>query len=442
MSRVLRQVHGQALVFLLPLLAVLAAAAWWTFETGQAVTEKQRLRDAADASALSAAVWQARTLNFISTTNRAIVANEAVIAQSVSLRSWSSYMGRMLPAAAAITAYVPYLNAATSALQRWWTAFDRALQPSLVALEATTGAVERDLAMAARVMHAAAARVVPQVVHETVATIDPRFEVSAGGQAMLLSWAADWSRFASFYGGSWRWRQQDVVYRSLDGFTSQRNFTLSPLLGSRLLRFEKRGGTELLDFETWRGIDTLSLHQPRYVLFGSMRERVPLAWGGADDGAGSARRGDHGGAWRRNPRSSRAAESSILRQRAWLGLPSMYDLSVAQRARFQPPRIFVGLRLPASSRRGAAALLGFDRVARLAGDEVALGGPAGSGDLYAEAVASTMFERPERRRDGAEESPSLYSPYWRSSLVESTSVERVAVAAIDGTPVWLAAVPR
>jgi hypothetical protein len=442
MNRMVRHARGQVLVSLVPLLAVLAAAAWWAFETGQAVTEKQRLRDAADAAALSAAVWQARTLNFISTTNRAIIANEAVIAQSVSLRSWSAYMDRMLPGAAAITAYVPYLNAATRTLQRWWTAFDRALQPSLVALEATTGAVERDLAMAARVMHAAAAAVVPQVVHETVAAIDPRFDVSAGGRAMLVSWAADWARFASFYGGSWRWRQQDVVYRSLDGFTAQRNFTLSPLLGSRLLRFEKRAGTELLDFETWRSIDTLSLHQPRYVVFGPMRERVPLAWGGADDGVGSARRGEHGGAWHRNPRSSRAAEGSIQRQRAWLGLPSMYDLSAAQRAQFDPPRIFVRLRLPASSRRGAAALLGFGRVARLTGDEVALGAAPASGDLYAEAVASTLFERPEHRRDGAVESPSLYSPYWRSTLVGSTATERVTAAALDGTPAWLAAVPR
>lgn len=442
MSRVIRHERGQALVFLLPLLGVLAASAWWTFEVGQAVTEKQRLRDAADAAALSAAVWQARTLNFTSTMNRAIIANEAVIAQSVSMRSWSAYMGRMLPGAAAITAYVPYLNAATSTLQRWWMAFDRSLQPSLVALEATTGGVERDLAMAARVMHTGAALVVPQVVHETVAAIDPRFDVSAGGDAMLVAWAADWGRFASFYGGSWRWRQQDVVHRSLDGFTAQRSFTLSPLLGSRLLRFEKRAGTELLDFETWRAIDTLSLHQPRYVIFGSLRERVPLAWGGADDGVGSARRGEHGGAWRRNPRSSRAAEISIHRQRAWLGLPSMYDLSVAQRAQFDPPRIFVRLRLPEASRRGASALLGFTRVARLSGDEMALDGSGGAGDLYADAVASTVFERPERRRDGAVEAPSLYSPYWRSSLVESRSTERVAVAALDGTPVWLAAVPR
>ena len=107
----------------------------------------------------------------------------------------------------------------------------------------------------------------------------------------MLAWAAQWQSFSSFYGGSWRWRQQDVLLRSLDGFTHERNFTLSPLLGSRLVRFEKRAGTDLLDFETWRALDTLSLHQPRYVVFGSMRERTAIAWGGADNGVGSTLRG-------------------------------------------------------------------------------------------------------------------------------------------------------
>jgi hypothetical protein len=339
---------------------------------------------------------------------------------------------------------VPYLNAATSALQRWWTAFDRALQPSLVALEATTGAIERDLAAAARVMHAATPIVLPQVVRETALAADPRFSLSTGGEAMLVAWAAEWGRFASFYGGSWRWRQQDVVYRSLDGFTAERNFTLSPLLGSRLLRFEKRAGTELVDFETWRGLDTLSMHQPRYVVFGSMRERLPLAWGGAEDGVGSARRGVHGGAWSRNPRSARGAQASLQPQRAWLGLPSMYDLSIAQRATLAPPRVVVRLRLDAEARRGAGALLGFGRVLRTSGEALSLETPArgAPGDFYAEAVASAVFERPERRRDGAVELPSLYAPYWRSTLAASTAAERTAMALLDGTPAWLAAVPR
>jgi ElaB/YqjD/DUF883 family membrane-anchored ribosome-binding protein len=60
MRRRARFPRGQVLVFLLPLLAVLGAAAWWAFEAGQAVTEKQRLRDAAEAQAgrLKAAAGQ------------------------------------------------------------------------------------------------------------------------------------------------------------------------------------------------------------------------------------------------------------------------------------------------------------------------------------------------------------------------------------------------
>ena len=444
MKRRARFPRGQVLVFLLPLLAVLGAAAWWAFEAGQAVTEKQRLRDAAEAAALSGAVWQARSLNFAAAMNRAVIANEAVIAQSVSLRSWSDYMNRLLPTASALTAYVPYLNAATATLQRWWSGFDSVLQPSLRGLEGLSSGVSHSLAAAQRFMMSATLLTVPQIVRDTVEATDPRFRLTEGGEAQLLAWAAQWQNFSSFYGGSWRWRQQDVLLRSLDGFTHERNFTLSPLLGSRLVRFEKRAGTDLLDFETWRALDTLSLHQPRYVIFGSMRERAAIAWGGADNGVGSTLRGRHGDALRRNPRAARAAERSISRQRAYRGLPSLYDLSAAQRTESGPPRVVVRLRLPAESRRGAAELLGFSSVLRGAGDTVALAPEPsnGSGDLFAEAAASTRFLRLEPRRDGAQETPSLYSPYWRSTLAPLSIPDRMLLATVDGTPVWLAGVPR
>jgi hypothetical protein len=444
MTRCARRPAGQVLVLLLPLLAVLGAAAWWALEAGQAVTEKQRLRDAADAAALNGAVWQARALNFDATMNRAIIANEAVIAQSVSLRSWSAYMDRFLPTASVVTAYVPYLNAATATLQRWWAGFDRALQPSLAGLESMTSGLDHTLAAAQRAMHVATLVTVPEIVRGTVAAADPRFRLSAGGEAQIVAWAADWQRFSSFYGGAWRWRQQDVLHRSLDGFTAQRNFTLSPLLGSRLLRFEKRAGTDLLDFETWRSLDTLSIHQPRYVIFGSLRERIPVAWGGADNGVGSRLQGVHGDAWRRNPRAARAAEQSITRHRGYQGLPSLYDLSAAQRSRFEPPKIIVRVRLPAESRRGAAALFGSIRLVRPTGAELDLGG--GRQDardaMYAEAAATTEFLRLEPRRDGAHELPSLYSPYWRSTLSALAVTDRLALAAADSTPLWLAGVPR
>jgi hypothetical protein len=337
-----------------------------------------------------------------------------------------------------------YLNAAAATLQRWWSGFDSVLQPSLRGLESLASGVSHSLAAAQRFMMSTTLLTVPQIVRDTVEAADPRFRLTEGGEAQLLAWAAQWQNFSSFYGGSWRWRQQDVLLRSLDGFTHERNFTLSPLLGSRLVRFEKRAGTDLLDFETWRALDTLSLHQPRYVIFGSMRERAAIAWGGADNGVGSTLRGRHGDALRRNPRAARAAERSISRQRGYRGLPSLYDLSAAQRAESGAPRVVVRLRLPAQSRRGAAELLGFGSVPDAAGDPVALvPDPSnGSGDLFAEAAASTRFLRLEPRRDGAQEAPSLYSPYWRSTLAPLSIQDRVLLATLDGTPVWLAGVPR
>lgn len=71
---------------LVPLLIVLVAALWWVLETGEAVAEKQRLRNTADAAALSAAAWQARVLNFDANMNRAIGAAEPLCHDGSRLR--------------------------------------------------------------------------------------------------------------------------------------------------------------------------------------------------------------------------------------------------------------------------------------------------------------------------------------------------------------------
>ena len=434
-----RHQQGQSLLVLVVLLGALLGALWWTVEAGSAVNEKQRLANAADAAALSAAVWQARALNFDAYTNRAIVANEAALAQSVSLRSWSSYMTRLLPGAALVTAWVPYLNTAMMTLQRLWHVVDAVLQPSLMTLEATTSLVSHDIAAAQRVMHLGTATVIPAVLQESLAEADPRYRLSTGGEAAIAVWASEWLRFASFYGGAFRWRQRDVVHRSLDGFSSDRRYTLSPLFGTSLLRFEKRGGTELVDFDNWRGIDTLSLHARRGLLFGSLRERTPIAWGGAESGQPSFSRGEHGDSYRRNPRASRLADRAVRRSFGYLGLPSLYDLSAAQRDSFAPPRILVRVTFDDSARRGAKELIGFSSVPTLTGSGQRLEGSAPR--WFAESAATTPFERPHPRADGARELPSLFSPFWRARLVHLSSDERIRLATLDGAPLWLAAAP-
>lgn len=433
-----RSVRGQALILLLPLLVVLGLSLWWIFDAGQTVSEKQRLVNAVDAAALSAAVWQARTLNFDAYMNRAIIANEAAIAQSVSLRSWSSYINQLLTGSSILVSAVPVLNNVMIALSRVWHSVDLTAQRSLPLFETGTSWMNVELAYAQRLLHLATQYIVPQIVRESLQAADPRYVLTEGGEKMLWAWHYEWASFASFYGGAFRWRQQDVLLRSLDGFTTDRRFTLNPLVVVDVVRFEKRGGTDLLEFETWRGLDTLSLHARRYGVFGSMRERVPLVGAGAENGRISARRGTHGDAYRVNPRAARRAELAKVRAVGYVGLPSLYDLSVAQRGEFAPPRIVVRAMLnePLEPARSVSKI---DTVPDLQSEANDLRLSDSRPPMRAEASATIAFHRPLPRRDGAAEAPSLYSPYWRAELVPVNRLARVALAQFDGDPAWLAA---
>src|SRR5262245_44704686 len=88
--------HGQVLALLLMLMAALLGSLLFVFNSGQVVSAKLRLVGAADAAAYSGALAEARSLNFQSYMNRAMVANEVAVAQFVSIRSWSSYVGQVL----------------------------------------------------------------------------------------------------------------------------------------------------------------------------------------------------------------------------------------------------------------------------------------------------------------------------------------------------------
>ena len=126
---------GQSLVFLLGFTAALIGAMLLVFNTGQVTADKERLVNAADAAAYSGAIWEARALNFQSYMNRAIVANEVAIAQSVSLRSWVDYVRSSLNNVNMITQFVPYLGAVTRALAQASTQLQNGSQTILVPAE-------------------------------------------------------------------------------------------------------------------------------------------------------------------------------------------------------------------------------------------------------------------------------------------------------------------
>ncbi len=94
--RVRNKQSGQAIVLILLLTLVGVVGAVSLVSTGLLTSEKMQLQYAADASAYSVSVIEARDLNYTAYMNRAMVANEVAIGQMVSMMSWAN-MSRSTP---------------------------------------------------------------------------------------------------------------------------------------------------------------------------------------------------------------------------------------------------------------------------------------------------------------------------------------------------------
>jgi len=89
---------------------IASAALVVMYNTGQKVTERSQVANAADAAAYSGAVWVARHLNFIAYTNRAMIANHAAVGHFVSYVSWVRYIDDSLQAIDRVTQWIPYVG--------------------------------------------------------------------------------------------------------------------------------------------------------------------------------------------------------------------------------------------------------------------------------------------------------------------------------------------
>lgn len=89
---------------------IASAALVLMFNTGQKVTEKSQVANAADAAAYSGAVWTARHLNFMAYTNRAMVANHAAVGHFVSYVSWIRYIHDSIEYVDQFTQFIPYVG--------------------------------------------------------------------------------------------------------------------------------------------------------------------------------------------------------------------------------------------------------------------------------------------------------------------------------------------
>jgi uncharacterized membrane protein (Fun14 family) len=86
-----KQQHGQAIIFVVLFLGVVTLSLVFLYKAGKITSEKMQIQNAADAAAYSVSLTEARDLNFMAYTNRAMVANEVAIGQMVGLASWAAH---------------------------------------------------------------------------------------------------------------------------------------------------------------------------------------------------------------------------------------------------------------------------------------------------------------------------------------------------------------
>lgn len=452
--------RGQALIYALFMLTGGLAMLFFVFNTGQLTAEKTKLVNTADAVAYSAGVMHARALNFDAYTNRALMANEVLIAQSVSIASWSrhvvihtqnvhpllcrTYYSR--PVALTLLEYIPVcyllsLPAATSTA----SSINSAVQ---AAAQATVSLSELAKSTLKGAQSSMAATFIPSrtTLLEQVARANYPGQGAVHVDKLPLT-----DHFTSFegkpfiraYSGAARTRFKEAVVEAAykDPFVAERSWTSDNhracISGSKA-EYRRRGGTEMNGLDEWRAEDTASLHEFTWNFHGLRKptcddEETELGYASraAAKGRPSRTSGGYGESPRDNPDASAAAGSNS----AWnySGLPTYYELSEPALAAIAggAPRLRFAVRLT----RGREVL----RTSEGTSPVKPMGRlTAGATHLKNEVIAAVatsevFFRRPEARADGKSELASLFNPYWETRLVSTSSAD-VAQARARGGP--------
>jgi hypothetical protein len=408
-----RHQQGQAMVVTTVMLAGMVLAWLLVFNVGQTVNAKLRLNAAADAAAYSAALWQARSLNYQAYLNRGIVANEVAIAQLVSLRSWSGYVDRLLSNVALVSNIIPPLGRAIHGLSRAWSGVNSSAQAVMPPLESGLSRWNVDVLLKAQALAQQQAPIAAADLAEQVTLANlPEARVSRLTAAFQVRNGAAFSNFSQTrrHGSGELRPYVRLLESSRDGFSAERRFDLIP--ANPVAKAPKRGGTDLIGEYAWRGADTLATHVDLLLT----DVELPVGWGAAESRHHVQRQqGVHGGSRSSNPRTTRLALASSSIRDGYRGVPEFRDLRGTPDAEEARLRYVVALELPRTAVRLADAVLGIDGVEDHAGNLHTAGAP-GQTSMQSLGAAEVYFQRPVPRDDGNVELPSLFNPYWQARL--------------------------
>lgn len=423
---------------------------YFLFNTGQVTREKTKLVNTADAVAYSAGLLHARALNFDAYTNRALLANEVAMAQLVGLASWTRYLKTLgtnaameNPSVSELWMFPTFIPSYTLSGSLGPRIADYALDAEERAFKASDE-MARLLQMAQKVLHGALPAARLGLMNE-VAAANYRGEGSVRVDPVAL--ADGWSDYggAAFtrrYSGDERKRfadlTKDIVAK--DGFNRRRSWTIPAIAPTCAASngvfwdwLSRRGGTEMVSYDEWKAMDTLSWFNWRAKGKPPVCVPVERPLGYGQQAAFQRIDEDNGNpAYYDGSRVANPAASAMTTMNSgewdFSGLPSYFELSPKALGNADP-RLGFTLRLtrPRNQLRTTAGAAQSKSAGRLATFDK----PAG--DVMAAVAASEVFfRRPEPRQDGKEELASLFNPYWQVHLTMPSTENRLAAAALQG----------
>lgn len=431
--------RGQAMIFGILVLLGAAVATFFLFNTGQMTAEKTKLVNTADAVAYSAGVMHARALNFEAYTNRALLANEATIAQMVSMSSWLDYsqehVDRVPPMMCYYGSYTPIPV---------WLATERyavlcyALSNYVgaYAVELANTAFNEMNAGAAMVFAAEVAKKELQIMQGTAAVglvlartavmrevADANYRDNGSVSVDDLPLKDNWTSFDGdpfiskrTRNGDERKRMRDLILDVVgrDDFILDRSWSDdSPWPCSIPIGEARRsGGTKLNGYNSWEASDRASYRVRELKLRGlSLRCRTTATYA-----LGSA-----------------SLKTSSTEGQPWYysGVPEFYELSekaLDYSVDSGGPRLQFAIRLTRANgqTRTSAGSSGIKPTGRLDMFDSAAAG----GVLAAAATSEVFFDH--RREDGTVELGSLFNPYWQVHLVSNPAAVTAAALALQG----------
>jgi hypothetical protein len=471
-GRINRQ-RGQALMLSMVFIFMSAIGLFFVFNTGQLSAEKQRVTNTADAAAYSAALWRARSLNYAAYSNRAMIANEVAIAQTLTLMSEvqhhknfagclggdaqedSNYCGGAL---SYVLMFFPYIQSWFSAIKSALSYYDDGVLPPTAMLEVGTRSrlINNALMTTQGMLQATTnfALIQTGVVKDVVEANDSRF--SAVVLPDLFETGAATS-FAKRYSDGERDRMANVTKASLDPFSKDRHLELTviPPVCVVGIELKKYGSTSLsTDLNHWEAADTfsewISYLKIGFFSFSCKKTENVYSFGDRQtDGESDA--GFLGPSPAQNPKAfQRARTVANDHQNAdsewggsgnppggrwttnYVGSPSFLDLDYANLTSSDDPEV--------KNPTHKLGVLVYENKSDLRTTDnlnIGVGRFRTPENLIKDRVsalsaAEVYFKRPVPRDAGdpfQTEYPSLFNPYWQARLVEPSITQRgVALA--------------